>query len=172
MSKRARLFLCASLLLLSGCEAERNKLNNFLHLPNASEFSDWFQWFIELFTPDRLTNKEKIVFTLLVCIALGALLAFLNSRRILMFFKEPPTKNRFLRMLLIEPSFLSVSFRYVQHPGWAVGIWTFLRSVFLVTLFVLLFVLLFYTITVVLPIAIFIAVVLFLLYIIISITES
>jgi hypothetical protein len=166
------LFLCAFLLLLSSCEENRNKLNDFLHVPKASEFSVWFQWFIELFTADELSNPEKVIFILLVCVALGACAALLNSNRALRFFKYPPFENIILHILLLKPAFLTFSFRYVNHPGWSLGIWLTVRYIFLIVGFLSALIVLFYLITVLLPIAIFIGFILLMLFIISSIFEG
>ena len=51
------------LFIIMGCdEVSAPKIFN---LPQPSEFQRYFQWFIEIFTPDNLTNPERVILLLL-----------------------------------------------------------------------------------------------------------
>ena len=131
---RRGLFVIIAAILFSGCTDAWKKENG---LPNPEDFNPWFQWFLELFTPNDLTNQERIVFVLLILIIILSGLALINSSRALNFFKKPPFQNRFLSILLLRPTFLMFPFRVIKHPGWALGTWVFLRYLIIIILFVL-----------------------------------
>jgi hypothetical protein len=132
------------LLLLASCKAASKAIQEELHTPYSKDFSKCFQWFIELFTPNNLTNHERIVFTILIAIIIGSSFALINSRRALNFFKDPPFNNKYLSVLLLSPNFLTFSLRGIKHPGWALGLWVLLRFLFLCILLILSFILIFY----------------------------
>lgn len=150
-----------AILLLSSCDDLQEKLGT----PKADDFTEWFNWFVDFFTPNDLSgNQEGFVFTLLILIVTGSATALINSNRALNLFKEPPFQNRFLRILLLSPSFLMFPFRVIKHPGWALGIWVFLRCFYICLLLFLTFVILFY-LAVILHIIIIIAIIIILLLI-------
>jgi len=146
MMMRRESIVILSTLILSSCDL----LKKELHSPDPEDFRYWFQWFVELFIPNNLTNQERIVFMLLILIVSGAVVALINSERALNFFKELPFQNRFLRVLFISPTFLLFPLRGIKHPGWALGIWVFLRCLYLCVLLILSFIVLFY-LAVILP---------------------
>lgn len=149
-----------AILLLSSCDLQEK-----LGTPKADDFTKWFNWFVDFFTPNDLSgNQEGFVFTLLILIVTGSATALINSNRALNLFKEPPFQNRFLRILLLSPSFLMFPFRVIKHPGWALGIWVFLRCFYICLLLFLTFVILFY-LAVILHIIIIIAIIIILLLI-------
>ncbi len=145
MIRRASLVILATL-LLSSC----NDIQEAIGTPDAKDFGEWFKWFVDFFKPDDLNNQEFIIFTLLILFVLGACAALINSTRVLSFFNEPPFQNRFLSVLLLSPAFLMFPFRSIKHPGWALGIWVFLRSLYICFLLLFAFVILFY-LAVILP---------------------
>ena len=51
------------LFIIMSCEPTETR--KILHLPEPSEFQGNFQWFIEIFTPDSLTNPERVILLLL-----------------------------------------------------------------------------------------------------------
>jgi hypothetical protein len=158
---RRGLLVIFTSLLITSCDTIKQKLGT----PGPEDFNPWFQWFVELFTPNELSNQERIVFTLLILIISGAVIAMINSNRALNFFKEPSFQNRFLSILLISPSFLMFPFRVIKHPGWALGTWVFLRCFYICFLLLLTFVILF-SLAVFLHIIIVIAIIIFILLII------
>lgn len=140
MIRRATLVILATL-LLSSCD----KIKNSLNTPDAEQFTEKLNWFLGFFKPNGLSsNQEFFIFTLLILIVLGACAALINSTRVLSFFNEPPFQNRFLSVLLLSPAFLMFPFRSIKHPGWALGIWVFLRSLYICFLLLFAFVILFY----------------------------
>jgi len=161
MIMRRGLLVIFTSLLITSCDTIKQKLGT----PGPEDFNPWFQWFVELFTPNELSNQERIVFTLLILIISGAVIAMINSNRALNFFKEPSFQNRFLSILLISPSFLMFPFRVIKHPGWALGTWVFLRCFYICFLLLLTFVILF-SLAVFLHIIIVIAIIIFILLII------
>lgn len=161
MIMRRGLLVIVTSLLITSCETIKQKLGT----PSPEDFNPWFQWFVELFTPNNLNNQERVVFTLLILIITGAVIAMINSNRALNFFKEPSFQNRFLSKLLISPSFLMFPFRVIKHPGWALGTWVFLRCFFICFLLFFTFVILFY-LSVILHIIIIIAITIVILLII------
>ena len=152
MIRRGSLVILATL-LLSSCGL-KEKLNT----PDAEQFTEKFKWFVNFFKPDELNNQEFILFTLLIFIVLGACAALINSTRGFSFFNEPPFQNRFLSVLLLSPAFLMFPFSSIKHPGWALGIWVFLRSLYICFLLFFAFVILFY-LAVILHIIIIIAII-------------
>ena len=157
--RRASLVILATL-LLSSCE----KIKKSLNTPDAEQFTEKFNLFLEFFKPNDLSsNQEVIIFTLLILIVLGAGAALINSTRTLNFFNKPPFQNRFLSVLLLSPAFLMFPFRSIKHPGWALGIWVFLRSLYICFLLFFAFVILFY-LAVILHIIIIIAIIIIVLY--------
>ena len=131
---RKRLLIIISGLLVTGCSDEWKKKEG---IPTKENFELWFQRFVEFFTPNDLTNQERIVFVLLILIIILSSLAMINSSRALNFFKDPPFQNRFLSILLLRPIFLMFPFKAIKHPGWALGTWVFLRYLIIIFLFVL-----------------------------------
>lgn len=160
MIMRRGLLVIFTPLLITSCDTIKQKLGT----PSPEDFNPWFQWFVDLFTPNDLSNQERIVFTLLILIITGAVIAMINSNRALTFFKEPSFQNRFLSILLLSPSFLMFPFRVIKHPGWALGTWVFLRIFYICSLLLLTFVILFY-LAVILHIIIIIAIVIVILLI-------
>lgn len=157
--RRGSLVLLATL-LLSSCG-----LKEKLGTPDADQFTEKFQWFVDFFRPNDLSsNQEVFVFTLLIIVIAGVFPAFINSTRLLSFFKEPPFQNRLLRVLLLSPAFLLFPLRIVKHPGWAMGVWVFLRCLFICILLLLTFVILFYLL-VILPYIIIIVIIIVVLLI-------
>ena len=155
--RRGSLVILATL-LLSSCE----KIKKSLNTPDAEQFTEKFNLFVDFFKPDELNNQEFIIFTLLIFIVLGACAALINSTRGLSFFNEPPFQNRFLSVLLLSPAFLMFPFRSIKHPGWALGIWVFLRSLYICFLLFFAFVILFYLL-VILPYIIVIVIIIIVL---------
>ena len=152
--RRASLVILATL-LLSSCGDLKKSLNT----PDAEQFTEKFNLFLEFFKPNDLSsNQEVIIFTLLILIVLGAGAALINSTRALNFFNKPPFQNRFLSVLLLSPAFLMFPFRSIKHPGWALGTWVFLRCLYICFLLLFTFVILFY-LAVILPYIIVIAIV-------------
>jgi hypothetical protein len=138
--RRGALFILATL-ILSSC----SHIKDAIGTPSAEEFTDWFKWFVDFFRPNDLSsNQEVFVFTLLIIVIAGVFPAFINSTRVLSFFKKPPFQNRLLSVLLLSPAFLLFPFRIIKHPGWAMGVWVFLRCLFICILLLLTFVILFY----------------------------
>ena len=137
--RRGSLVIFATL-LLSSC----SDIQEAIGTPEPKDFGDNFKWFVDFFKPDDLNNQEFIIFTLLILIVLGAVAALINSNRALNFFNEPPFQNGFLSVLLLSPAFLMFPFRSIKHPGWALGIWVFLRSLYICFLLLFAFVILFY----------------------------
>jgi hypothetical protein len=167
MIRRGSLVILATL-LLSSC----SDIQEAIGTPKAEEFTDWFKWFVDFFKPNDLSsNQEVIIFTLLILIVLGACAALMNSTRALNFFNEPPFQNGFLSVLLLSPTFLMFPFRSIKHPGWALGIWVFLRSLYICFLLIFAFVILFY-LAVILPYIIVIAIVIVVIVIFGVISES
>jgi predicted small lipoprotein YifL len=156
MIRRGSLVILATL-LLSSCGL-KEKLNT----PDAEQFTEKFEWFVDFFKPDELNNQEFIIFTLLIFIVLGACAALINSTRGFSFFNEPPFQNRFLSVLLLSPAFLMFPFRSIKHPGWALGTWVFLRCLYICFLLLFTFVILFY-LAVILPYIIGIAIIIIVL---------
>ena len=156
--RRASLVILATL-LLSSCE----KIKKSLNTPDAEQFTEKFNLYLGFLKPNGLSsNQEFIIFTLLIFIVLGACAALINSTRALSFFNEPPFQNRFLSVLLLSPAFLMFPFRSIKHPGWALGIWVFLRSLYICFLLFFAFVILFYLL-VILHIMIIIAIIIIIL---------
>ena len=155
--RRGSLVILATL-LLSSCDGIQEAIGT----PNAKDFRDNFKWFVDFFKPDDLNNQEFIIFTLLILIVLGAVAALINSTRALSFFNEPPFQNRFLSVLLLSPAFLMFPFSSIKHPGWALGIWVFLRSLYICFLLFFAFVILFYLL-VILPYIIVIVIIIIVL---------
>lgn len=161
MIMRRGLIVIFTSLLITSCDTIKQKLGT----PGPEDFNPWFQWFVELFTPNDLSNQERIVFTLLILIITGAVIVIINSNRALNFFKEPSFKNRFLNILLLSPTLLMFPLRNIKHPGWALGTWVFLRCFYICFLLFFTFVILFY-LAVVLHIIIIIAIAIIILLII------
>ena len=157
MIRRGSLVILATL-LLSSCDGIQEAIGT----PNAIDFRDNFKQFVDFFKPDELNNQEFIIFTLLIFIVLGACAALINSTRALSFFNEPPFQNRFLSVLLLSPAFLMFPFSSIKHPGWALGIWVFLRSLYICFLLFFAFVILFYLL-VILPYIIVIVIIIIVL---------
>ena len=157
MIRRGSLVILATL-LLSSC----SDIQEAIGTPNAKDFRDNFKQFVDFFKPDELNNQEFIIFTLLIFIVLGACAALINSTRALSFFNEPPFQNRFLSVLLLNPAFLMFPFSSIKHPGWALGIWVFLRSLYICFLLFFAFVILFYLL-VILPYIIVIVIIIIVL---------
>ena len=157
--RRGSLVILATL-LLSSCGDLKKSLNT----PDAEQFTEKFNLFLGFFKPNGLSsNQEFFIFTLLILIVAGAVAALINSNRALNFFNEPPFQNRFLSVLLLSPAFLMFPFRSIKHPGWALGIWVFLRSLYICFLLFFAFVILFY-LAVILHIIIIIAIIIIVLY--------
>jgi hypothetical protein len=129
-----------AILLLSSCG-----LKEKLGTPKAEDFTEWFNRFVDFFKPNDLSsNQEVFIYTLLILIVAGSVAALINSTRLLSFFKKPPFQNRLLSVLLLSPAFLLFPLTIIKHPGWAMGVWVFLRSLFICILLLLTFVILFY----------------------------
>ncbi len=141
---RKRLLIIFSALLVTGCSDEEKKAEG---IPTQEDFELWFQRFVDFFTPNDLTNKERIVFVLLILIIISSVLALINSSRALNFFKETHFQNRFLSILLLRPTFLKFPFKAIKHHGWALGTWVFLRYLIIIFLFVLICVLVMFLVT-------------------------
>ena len=158
MMIRRRSLVILATLLLSSCDL-KEKLNT----PDAEQFTETFNLYLGFLKPNGLSsNQEFIIFTLLIFIVLGACAALINSTRALSFFNEPPFQNRFLSLLLLSPAFLMFPFRSIKHPGWALGIWVFLRSLYICFLLFFAFVIIFYLL-VILHIIIIIAIIIIIL---------
>ena len=154
MIRRGSIVILATL-LLSSCE----KIKKSLNTPDAEQFAEKFNLYLGFLKPNGLSsNQEFFIFTLLILIVAGAVAALINSNRVLNFFNEPPFQNGFLSVLLLSPTFLMFPFRSIKHPGWALGIWVFLRSLYICFLLLFAFVILFYLL-VILPYIIVIAIV-------------
>jgi hypothetical protein len=161
MNLRRYVLILVGIQLFSSCETIKEKLGT----PDAKDFKPCYQWFIELITPANLTNQERVVLTLLTLIVLGSSMALINSSRLLNFFKEPSFKSDFLKRILLGPNFLKFSFKDIKHPGWAVGIWVFIRSIYICILLILTFVAIFY-LAVILPYIIVIIIIIIIIIII------
>jgi hypothetical protein len=149
-----------AILLLSSCG-----LKEKLGTPKAEDFTEWFNWFVDFFKPNDLSsNQEVFIYTLLILIVAGSVAALINSTRALNFFKEPPFNNSFLSLLLLSPTLLMFPLRSIKHPGWALGIWVFLRCFYICFLLFFTFVIFFY-LAVILHIIIIIAIVIVILLI-------
>lgn len=132
------------LFIIMGCdEVSAPKIFN---LPEPSEFQRYFQWFIEIFTPDNLTNPERVILLLLSVVFLVTVFGVINSNQLLDILKKDQFNFFPITWLL----------RLNSHPGWTFGIVISLIFILLVVILILLFIVVFYLVSWLIPWVIFI----------------
>jgi hypothetical protein len=127
------------LFIIMGCEPTETR--KILHLPEPSEFQGNFQWFIEIFTPDFLTNPERVILLLLSVVVFSSGFGVINSNRLMVFLKKAQF-NFFPFTWLLKLN---------SHPGWTFGVVISLIFLVLVVVLMLLFIVIFYLLTWLLP---------------------
>ena len=132
------------LFIIMGCDEVNAP--KFFNLPEPSEFQRYFQWFIEIFTPDNLTNPERVILLLLSVVFLVTVFGVINSNQLLDILKKDQFNFFPITWLL----------RLNSHPGWTFGIVISLIFILLVVILILLFIVVFYLVSWLIPWVIFI----------------
>ena len=130
------------LFIIMGCEpTEPTETRQILHLPEPSEFHGYFQWFIEIFTPDFLTNPERVILLLLSVVVFSSGFGVINSNRLMALFSKAQFNFFPIKWLL----------KLNTHSGWTFGIVISLIFLVLVVVLILLFIVIFYFLTWLIP---------------------
>ena len=122
-----------------GCEPTETR--EILHLPEPSEFHGYFQWFIEIFTPDFLTNPERVILLLLSVVVFSSGFGVINSNWLMALFNKAQFNFFPIKWLL----------KLNTHSGWTFGIIISLIFLVLVVVLILLFIVIFYFLTWLIP---------------------
>jgi len=148
------------LFIIMGCEPTETR--KILHVPEPSEFHGYFQWFIEIFTPDFLTNRERVILLLLCVIFLASGFGVINSNRLMALLNKA------------QFNFFPISWllKLNTHSGWTFGIVISFIFLVLVVVLILLFIVIFYFLTWLLPWVILIGTIILILYIIVKFFDS
>jgi len=127
------------LFIIMGCEPIETR--KILYLPEPSEFTVYFQWFIKIFTPDSLSNRERVILLLLCVVFLASGFGVINSNRLMALLNKAQFNFYPITWLL----------KLNTHSGWTFGIVISLIFIVLVVVLILLFIVIFYLLTWLLP---------------------